>query len=230
MKKEEIHLGDWKRLLIGQAPWEFMLEVAIRSLIMYLIFFIVMRLLGKRMSAQLTIFELIIVIVLGAAISLPMSSPDRGILPGIIILLFILAFEKGLTYLTFKSSKTEFITLGKLDVLIKDGRLLHETMNKTVLSRERIFAELRQEEITHLGEVERLYLETCGIFSIMKFKEERPGLSILPEWDNGLTDGKLSDKVLVCYNCGNLKSDNSKGHDACSACNNMRWVNAVKPC
>jgi len=229
MKKDEIHLGDWKRLLIGQAPWEFMLEVVIRSLIMYVIFFIVMRILGKRMSAQLSIFELIIIIVLGAAISLPMASPDRGILSGILILLFIVGFEKGLAYLTFKSNKAEVLTLGRLDVLISDGRLIYKNMAKTVMSRERIFSELRQQSVTHLGQVERMYLETCGMFSILKFKEEKPGLSVLPEWDKSVTDEKFDGEILVCYHCGNLKSENSATHDSCDACNNNKWVSAIKP-
>ncbi|MFL5730402.1 MAG: DUF421 domain-containing protein, partial [Cytophagaceae bacterium] len=138
MKKEEIHFGDWNRLFIGEAPWEFLLETAIRCTVVYLFFFVAIRLLGKRMSAQMTIFELAVIITLGAAISLPMESPDKGIIPGILILFAVVAFQKGLSFLTFKSYRAEAVTQGELSILLKDGRLLLDQMEKCVLSRERL--------------------------------------------------------------------------------------------
>jgi hypothetical protein len=52
MKKEEIFIGDGQRILLGNAPWKFMPEVLIRTVIIYVFPIVVMRLLGKRMNAS----------------------------------------------------------------------------------------------------------------------------------------------------------------------------------
>src|SRR5947208_2521597 len=105
MKKEQIHLGDIKRWLFGQTPPEFMIEVAIRSFLIFLILLIVMRLMGKRMAGQITFSELAVVITLGAIVSPVMQLPDKGILFGITVLAVALFFQRGLNLLAFKNEK-----------------------------------------------------------------------------------------------------------------------------
>jgi hypothetical protein len=78
MRPDEIRLTDWSRILIGQAPWTFMIEIAGRALFIYFILLVAMRLMGKRIGAQLTQSELAVVVSLGAAIGVPMQAPDRG--------------------------------------------------------------------------------------------------------------------------------------------------------
>ncbi|RZK15368.1 MAG: DUF421 domain-containing protein, partial [Pedobacter sp.] len=48
----------WKNFFIGEENWEFMLEIALRTFIMYFIILIGLRLLGKRGVRQLSVFEL----------------------------------------------------------------------------------------------------------------------------------------------------------------------------
>ena len=228
MKNDAIKLSDFKRLFLGEAPLEFLIEVSLRFLIVYLIFFFTMRLLGKRMAAQLTMFELIIIITLGAAIALPMESPDKGILPGLLILGFIVFYEKGLSFLTFKSLKIETITQGNASILLKDGRIIMDEMKNTVLSLERLFAELRVLNITHLGEIDRVYLEACGLFSVMKSTKPKAGLSIIPERDRNLIPQlKIVENEYACVKCGNISYSKIIPKEKCQYCNNNEWINAI---
>lgn len=55
-----------------------------------------MRLLGKRMNAQLTVAELSVMIMLGGIVSVPMQIPDRGILQGVLVLACIVALFRGI--------------------------------------------------------------------------------------------------------------------------------------
>lgn len=66
MKKEEIHLYDIRRILFGDSPPEILLEVMMRSFILYVALMIVVRLLGKRTNSILTITERAVFITLGA--------------------------------------------------------------------------------------------------------------------------------------------------------------------
>jgi len=82
MKPEEIHLKDWLRILIGEEPISFLLELIIRAAVVYLVLMLSMRLMGKRMSSQLSRNELATLVSLAAAVGVPMMAPDRGLLPG----------------------------------------------------------------------------------------------------------------------------------------------------
>jgi uncharacterized membrane protein YcaP (DUF421 family) len=67
MKPEEINLDDWSRILIGEVPAEFFIEVLIRMTFFYLFLLVSMRLIGKRMNSQLTRNELAALVSLAAA-------------------------------------------------------------------------------------------------------------------------------------------------------------------
>ena len=105
MKQEEIHWGDWHRILFGMAPETFIIEVFIRTVIVYLLLLFTLRFLGKRMGGQLTISELAVMLTLGAIISVPMQLPDRGLLQGVLVLICAVIFQRGLNYFAIKYKK-----------------------------------------------------------------------------------------------------------------------------
>src|SRR5688572_9895573 len=99
MKKDDIRLGDIYRILFGEAPAGFMVEVLIRTVIIYVAAIIAMRLLGKRMSGQLTITEFGVMVMLGAIIAPPAQIPERGILVGIFVLCCAVLLQQGISRL-----------------------------------------------------------------------------------------------------------------------------------
>src|SRR4051812_47264131 len=94
---------DLSRLLIGENPGWFLLEVVLRICIIYLILLIAMRLLGKRVAAQMSVSELAVIVTLGAAVGVPMQVPDRGMLPAVLILAVAICFQRGLSYWGFRN-------------------------------------------------------------------------------------------------------------------------------
>src|SRR5947199_10814271 len=110
MGKSAIQLKDIQRILLGNAPLEFLAEVLIRTIITYLSLLVIVKFLGKRMSGQLTITELAIAIMLGAIVAPPMETPERGILQGIMILVLVLAYHQGLALWVIRRPAVEKIT------------------------------------------------------------------------------------------------------------------------
>src|SRR5438128_615659 len=96
--QEKIFLTDWKRIFFGDTPPIFTLEIFGRTLIIYLILLIAMRVFGKRLTGQLTIIEMSIMITMGAILAPAMQLSDRGLLAGTVALLCALAFERGINY------------------------------------------------------------------------------------------------------------------------------------
>jgi uncharacterized membrane protein YcaP (DUF421 family) len=156
MKKEEIHILDIHRIIFGQEPLIFLIEIFIRTVMTYVILLFVVRWLGKRMSGQLSILEMSVMLTLGAIVSVGMQIPDRGVTLSAAVLIFILTFQRGLAWWGFKSRKIENTTHGTLDILVVDGIMQLEAMQRCSISRQQLFAHLRSRNITNLGAVRRV--------------------------------------------------------------------------
>lgn len=233
MKKQEIYLEDIKRILFGLAPPEFLLEVFVRTVITYIALLFIVRWLGKRMSGQLTIMEMSVMLVIGAVVSVPMQVPDRGLLQGGILLLCIVLFQRGISWLGFKSGKIEDLTQGKASMLVKDGVLQLTDMEKVRVSHQQLYGELRQENVYNLGAIDRVYLEAHGLFSIFQADEPKPGLAILPPDDQDMLATKKQAftkdaspvELLACINCGWVKPKTDA--EKCKICGHDDWTNAI---
>jgi uncharacterized membrane protein YcaP (DUF421 family) len=228
MKKEEIHLDDIHRILFGQAPVEFLLEVLIRTLATYIALLILMRLLGKRMDGQITIIEIAVMITLGAMAAVAMQMPDRGVLQALTALLCALIFHRGINWLNVKSDKIENITQGKMSILVKDGIMQLDEMKSAGITKQNVFATLRSNKILNLGKVKRLYLEACGLFNIYEEKDDRPGLPVLPAYEDNFIKAKtkVDQSHVACKNCGYVM-EISQQDKACLHCGEKEWMEAI---
>jgi len=226
MKKEEIHLWDIKRILFGQAPPEFLLEVLIRSLIIYITAIVITRLLGKRMNGQLSILEMCIIVMMGAILAVPMQIPDRGILQGIILLLGVLLLLRGVNWIAFKNTRFEKLLHGEAQLLVKDGVLQLPALNKTKVTKQQLYAVLRGKNIYQLAKVKRMYMEAYGMFSVYQEKTPKAGLPVLPPDDTEMMQQLQLAGQQACCNCGFVQPPKvAKGR--CPNCGKDTWTAAV---
>jgi hypothetical protein len=77
-------------------------------------------------------------------------------------------------------------------------------MRQAHICHEQLFGAIRAKGIRHLGEVRRVYLETAGIFSVLRAPEPRPGLAIVPVLDERMSRALPQANVSVCMYCGQL--------------------------
>ena len=88
-----------------------------------------------------------------------------------------------LATLAFKSKKFEQTFQGVNATLVNDGVLDIEQLKSTYITKGQLFAVLREQQIKHLGEVKRVYLEANGEFSLVR---ERINPSDCPYCQNGI--------------------------------------------
>lgn len=228
MKKEEVHWADWHRILLGTAPDQFLLEVLIRTVVMYLVLLVTLRLLGKRMGGQLTISELAVMLTLGAIISVPMQIPERGLLQGLLVLVCALIFERGINYLAVKNHNIEHFLQGRESLLVKNGVMVADELTAMKISREQMTALLRNRRIYNLGEVQRLYIEACGLLSVYKYQVPKHGLALLPPGDEAAgKELSVNEGLLVCWQCGNPANKTKETNQSCNNCGANQWTPAV---
>jgi uncharacterized membrane protein YcaP (DUF421 family) len=222
---ENTKLSDWERILFGKAPVEFVGEVFFRAIIIYLMLLVIVKLLGKRMSGRLTITEWAIMLTLGSLISLPMQAPERGILNGICLLVVVFIFHRIQAIWAFHNRKAEQVILGSMVMLIKDGILQIDELNRQRMSKEQLFAMLRGQKINQLGTIRRLYQEATGDFSLYRSEKPPPGLSVLPPDGDARQLQELSKDVSACVHCGNTSNAPAT---VCKVCGNNDWEQAVQ--
>jgi len=121
MKSDEIKLGDWLRVLFGETPPQFFIELVIRSFFIFLLLLVSMRLLGRRMAGQLNRIEMIALFSLAAAIGVPLQAPDRGLLPAVVIAVIVVAIGRLVAARAFRSQKFESVVEDDYTTLILDG-------------------------------------------------------------------------------------------------------------
>lgn len=228
MKKEDIHLADVHRILFGEAPAVFLAEVLVRTILIYFMLLIAVRLMGKRMGGQLTNAEMAVTLTLGAIVSPAMQVPNVGLLQGGFILLLALGFQRGLNWLEFRSQKLEELSHGKVSLLVKNGTLVLSELDKSKMSRQQLFAVLRNEGIFNLGQIERVYLESFGAVSIYEYDQPKPGLSMLPPGEQIPRNPQSipEQQPCVCISCGNVV-DQIASASECAVCGEKKWSQAT---
>jgi uncharacterized membrane protein YcaP (DUF421 family) len=229
MKKEDIHFSDWLRILAGEVPADFYVELLFRAVIVFLLLMLAMRFMGKRMSGLLSRNELVAMVSLAAAVGTPLTSPDRGILPAVIIAIVVVYIERWVSAKAFRNEDFERYAIGKIDILVSDAVIDLEMLKKVRISRERLMAELRGSGVKQLGSVKRFYMEASGFFTLIKNEEPNEGLLILPSWDEEFCKRlKPSEEQLACGSCGLLRQKPVAPGDKCPHCAADQWAMAVK--
>jgi uncharacterized membrane protein YcaP (DUF421 family) len=228
MKPEEIKLSDWTRILFGETPPEFFIELVIRSFFIFLLLVVSMRLMGRRMAAQLNRIEMIALFSLAAAIGVPLQAPDRGLLPAVIIAIIVVLVGRLVAAWAFRSQKFEAKAEDEYAAIVVDGVVQMPKLKETKLTIERLYAQLRGEGIRQLGEVKRLYFEANGSFTLIKADKPKTGLVIIPGFDKDLLDRQKHVDQKICSTCGLEQAQQPAGRTRCENCGNTQWIRAVQ--
>ena len=181
-----------------------MLIAIIRTLILYVFIIIAIRLMGKRQISDMQPSELVVTMVISDIASLPMQNTSQPLLSGVIPVTILVALEITTSVLMLKSRGFRRLVCGNPVVVIENGRLLQKQLRSLRMTTEDLFAQLRQQNIFSLDEVQYCVIETNGMVSVLEKPEHRvPDASDwkLPMDSEGpeavvVSDGKLSNEGL----------------------------------
>ena len=107
-----------------------MLIIFFRSIVLYTIVLIVMRLMGKREIGQLQPFELAIAIMIADLASIPMTDTGTPLSNGIVPILGLLVMHLIISLINIKSIKAREVICGKPRILIYRGKIDEKALQK----------------------------------------------------------------------------------------------------
>jgi uncharacterized membrane protein YcaP (DUF421 family) len=144
-------------------PWW---ESILRGIIIYGFLQIALRLTGKRQIGQLSPFDLVLLLMLSNAVQNSMNGGDSSVTGGLISASTLLVLNGLVGRLAYKSKKMEGFIEGRPEILIHNGKLFSDVMERELLTHHELNAALREAGCVSASEVQYAILENTGRITV----------------------------------------------------------------
>lgn len=151
-----------------------MLIALFRSIILYLLVLITLRILGKRQVGQLQPADLVFTILLSEVMAIPMQDKEIPLINTLIPVLVLIGLEIIVSVLNLKSLKLRSLLQGHSLLVIRDGELDQAQMRRLRFTLDDLTEELRKKNIFDISMVQYAFVETDGTVSAMLKPEFTP--------------------------------------------------------
>ena len=151
-----------------------MLLSYLRTAVLYLVLILSIRLMGKRQIGQMEASEFVVTMLVANLASIPMQDGAIPLYSGLVPILTVLGLELVLSGLILRSVFVRRIFCGKPVILIQNGKILRENLQKTRVTLDELMGHLRQKDVLDIRTVQYAILETDGSLSVFPYPKEKP--------------------------------------------------------
>ncbi|AKN29739.1 hypothetical protein Ccar_02295 [Clostridium carboxidivorans P7] len=161
--------------------------VLLRSIGLFFLTLIVVRILTKNYSVRITPFRIINYGVIAILISLVSVNAISNWVFGIITLAVWILLPIVLDYISMKSKYIYNLINGKETILVKDGKVMEENLTELGLTGDELLRELRSKNAFNLADVEFAVMESTGDMNVVLKSDKKPitphdlGIKVSPE-------------------------------------------------
>ena len=145
-----------------------------RTLILYLVLILVIRLMGKRQIGEMEPAEFVVTMLVANLAAIPMQDGGIPLFSGLVPILTVLGLELVLSWGTLRSQWFRRVLCGKPVILIENGRILQHQLRQTRITLDELMGHLRQKDVLNPQEVQYAILETNGTLSVFLYPEHSP--------------------------------------------------------
>jgi uncharacterized membrane protein YcaP (DUF421 family) len=151
-----------------------LLTLFIRTIILYLVIFTIMRLLGKRQLSDLQPFDLVLTIIIANLAQAPLTNTGVPLFYGLMPMLCVFLLEALAAFIARKSEKAHSFLCGRPSLVVNRGVIVEEELKNIRLTISDLLALLRGKGARSIGEVEYAIIETDGTLSVLFKSDKRP--------------------------------------------------------
>jgi len=176
-----------------------MVAIFVRTLIVYVLLSISMKMMGKREIGELDVSELVSTLLISEIAAIPIDDPDLPLFNAVIPVLFILSLEIILSYAKTRCARLKKYVEGEPAYIIKSGTLIQSAFLENRISINEFLAEMRAQGIGDINDIEDALLEQSGKISILKkSKNEIPTVLIMDgEYNEPMLEGDNISREFV---------------------------------
>ncbi len=148
--------------------------IIVRTLILYLVVLIAIRIMGKSELSSMDPFQIVILFMMAELAAIPIDTPDSSLIYGVGAIFTLLFLQVVISLLCLKSEKMRVIFSGKPSVLINNGQINKEEMANQRINLDDLNEQLRLKNAPSIADVDYAILEANGDLSVITKPEKRP--------------------------------------------------------
>jgi uncharacterized membrane protein YcaP (DUF421 family) len=157
------------------ASWHTLLEVALRTTIVYVALVVGIRLTGQRQLGQMSTFDLVLLLIIANAVQNAMVGPDTSVAGGLVAAGVLLGWHQVINRLRRSSRGFSKFLAGEGIMLINDGKVLGEHLRHAGVTEADLLQALREHGVATVKEVRLGVLEPDGSISVIRYDDIKSG-------------------------------------------------------
>jgi len=157
------------------ASWHTLLDVALRTSVVYLALLVGLRLTGTRQLGQMSTFDLVLLLIIANAVQNAMVGPDTSLAGGLVAAGVLIAWHRVIDWWRLRSRGVSKLLTGEGIMLIHAGRILQEHCVRAGITHDELRQALREHGVASVQDVMLAVLEPDGAISVVRFDDIKPG-------------------------------------------------------
>ncbi len=178
-----------------------------RTVILYFILMVGLRLMGKRQIGELEPSELVLTLIISDLAAVPMQDFGIPLVNGLFPIITLLCLSMLLSFFSLKSIRFRGLVCGHPTVIVREGKVLQQNMARNRFTVDELFEQMRCQGYSDLSAVKYAILETSGQVSILAYTKDSP---VTPQTLNYDVQDDVTLPVLL-INDGHVLSRNLEG-------------------
>ena len=144
------------------------MDEVLRALVIYGFLMVIFRLSGKRSLAEMTPFDLVLILIFSEVLQSALLGRDESLTAAMVVILTLVSIDIAISLLKQKSPRFDLFTEGVPIKIMENGKLLHDRMQRSRIDEADILAAARQTQgIEELDKIKTAVLERSGTISII---------------------------------------------------------------
>lgn len=144
------------------------MDIVFRAAVVFGFLYVFTRALGKRELAEMSAFELIVLVTIGDLVQQGVTQEDYSVTGAVLAVSTFGLLSLTLGYLSFRLPRARPLLEGSPVLVVRDGELLDDVLKLERLTRDEVLEAARDQGIRDLVDVEVGILEPDGKFSFIK--------------------------------------------------------------
>lgn len=184
--------------------------ILIRTVILYLMVLLSIRIMGKSELSKLSPFQMVILFMIAELASLPIEDTNLSLINGITAIVALLFLQVTISFISLKCEWFKNFINGKPSILIQNGEINEKELKKLRININDLTEQLRIKNSPSLSDVAYAVMESNGDLSVIPKPDKKP----LTASDMGIVKPSemlplvlISDGVLYKKNLDMLKWD-----------------------
>ena len=146
----------------------------LRTIFLYLILILVVRLMGKRQIGEMEPAEFVVTMLIANLASIPMQASGLPLLSGLVPILTVLGVQLILAVASMRFISFRRLLCGKPVILISEGTIDQTNLRRARITLDELTEHLREREVRDLSLVQYAILETNGQISVFPYPQYQP--------------------------------------------------------